>query len=88
MDPKNTQPSARGTRRQLRGVVVSRKTDKTAVVRVTRSKMHPQYGKAYKVQKKYIAHDVENSAVPGAAVVIEEMRPMSRTKRWRIISRV
>lgn len=88
MDTKNPQPKMASTRRQLRGVVVSRKTDKTAVVRVTRSKMHPQYGKAYKVNKKYVAHDAENSAVPGAAVVIEEMRPMSRTKRWRIISRV
>ena len=55
---------------------------------MTREKMHPQYGKAYKVHKKYVAHDAGNSAVPGAAVMIEEMRPMSHTKRWRIISSV
>ncbi len=88
MEQKTTQPGASATRRQLRGIVISHKTDKTAVVRVTRSKMHPQYGKAYKVNKKYVAHDVGNSAAVGATVTIEEMRPMSRTKRWRIISHV
>ncbi|OGL88690.1 30S ribosomal protein S17 [Candidatus Uhrbacteria bacterium RIFCSPLOWO2_02_FULL_51_9] len=88
MDKKIAQPSGQATRRQLRGIVISHKTDKTAVVRVTREKMHPQYGKAYKVHKKYVAHDAGNSAVPGAAVMIEEMRPMSHTKRWRIISSV
>lgn len=70
--------------RQLNGVVVSTKMDKTAVVAVSRMKKHPLYLKQYKVTKKYLAHDPENSAVEGQKVTITETRPLSKRKRWLI----
>ncbi len=74
--------------RQLNGVVVSTKMDKTAVVAVTRMKKHPLYLKQYKVTKKYLADDPENSAVEGHKVVISETRPLSKRKRWLIVKEV
>jgi len=74
--------------RKLRGIVTSNKMDKTAVVIVTRTKKHPLYHKQFKLTKKYLAHDPENKAAVGAAVVISETRPLSRRKRWVIESPV
>lgn len=70
--------------RQLSGVVVSTKMDKTAVVAVTRMKKHPIYLKQYKVTKKYLAHDPQNEAVEGQKVTITETKPLSKRKRWLI----
>ncbi|MFN2115173.1 MAG: 30S ribosomal protein S17 [Anaerolineae bacterium] len=72
-------------RRQLQGTVVSNRMDKTAVVRVERMKAHPLYRKVIRLHSKYMAHDEENEAQIGDEVIIEECRPVSRSKRWRII---
>lgn len=68
----------------LRGVVVSTKNDKTAVVSVARFVKHPKYQKFFKKDKKYQAHDENNSAVVGDKVEIEESKPISKTKRFVI----
>lgn len=72
-------------RKRLKGVVVSRSGEKTAVVRVERSKLHPIYKKRYVLSKKYHAHDSKNVTAEGDTVTIEEMRPVSKKKRWRIV---
>ncbi|AJC73000.1 30S ribosomal protein S17 [Pseudothermotoga hypogea DSM 11164 = NBRC 106472] len=72
-------------RRRLVGVVVSDKMDKTVVVSVARWLEHPVYKKHIKRSKKYHAHDEHNECKVGDVVVIEETRPLSRTKRWRVV---
>lgn len=71
-------------KRKLKGVVTSDKMSKTKVVEVTRLKKHPRYLKYYKVSKKFKAHDEENKYRLGDKVVIQETRPLSKEKRWRI----
>jgi small subunit ribosomal protein S17 len=66
------------------GTVVSTKMDKTAVVLVERRYPHPLYHKIVRSTKRYKAHDANNSAVLGDVVRIEETRPISKDKRWRI----
>lgn len=68
----------------LRGVVVSTKNDKTAVVSVARFVKHPKYQKFFKMDKRYQVHDENNSAQVGDKVEIEETRPISKTKRFVI----
>lgn len=80
-------PSTPAKRRRLTGTVVSAAMQKTVVVRVDRMQMHPVYKKRYRVSKKFHAHAVTPFAV-GEKVVIEETRPLSRTKRWRVIEKV
>ena len=75
----------RGSRKTRVGTVVSRKMDKTAVVAVERKVAHPVYGKQVVRTKKYYAQDDENAAREGDVVRIVETRPLSRTKRWRIV---
>ncbi|MCH8049099.1 30S ribosomal protein S17 [Patescibacteria group bacterium] len=74
-------------RRRLTGTVVSDKMDKTAVVRVERTVLHSKYLKRYTISKKYKAHDSDNTAKVGDMVTIEETRPISKDKRWRIVSK-
>jgi small subunit ribosomal protein S17 len=74
----------RGRRKSLVGIVVSNKMDKTAVVAVERRERHPLYRKIVRSTKRYKAHDPNNAAVLGDVVRIEESRPLSREKRWRI----
>jgi small subunit ribosomal protein S17 len=74
----------RGRRKTLIGTVVSNKMDKTAVVSVERRYPHPLYHKIIKSSKRYKAHDPQNAAVLGDVVRIEETRPLSKEKRWRI----
>jgi len=74
----------RGRRKSLIGTVVSNKMDKTAVVSVERRYPHPLYHKIIKSSKRYKAHDPQNGAVLGDVVRIEETRPLSKEKRWRI----
>ena len=74
--------------RKLNGVVVSDAMTKTRVVMVTRLKKHPKYLKYYKVTSRFKAHDEENAYHKGDNVVIEETRPMSKEKRWRIVGNV
>ena len=75
-------------KRKLTGTIVSHKMEKTAVVLVERIKKHPRYLKRIKQTKKYHAHDPANQYHEGEKVVIEECRPLSKKKRWRIISKV
>jgi len=73
-------------RRVLQGRVVSDKTDKTITVMVERRVMHPLYKKFITRSKKYHAHDEENRCKVGDLVRIRECRPISKTKRWEVIS--
>ena len=70
--------------RRIQGVVVSDKMDKGIVVEVTRIRRHRIYKKAVRRQRKFVAHDPENSCKIGDEVVIETSRPLSKTKRWRL----
>ena len=70
--------------RQLTGMVVSDKMDKTVTVVVERQVMHPPIGKVVKRTKKYHAHNEGNDAKMGDRVVIEECRPISKTKAWKV----
>lgn len=74
-------------KRILEGIVVSDAMIKTRVVAVTRLKKHPRYHKYYKVTKRYKAHDEKGEFSVGDAVRIQESRPMSKEKRWIIISK-
>ena len=74
------------SRRAIQGVVVSDKNDKTIVVLVETHKRHPKYGKRVKYSKKYYAHDENNAAHVGDTVTIMETRPLSATKRFRLVS--
>ena len=67
------------------GRVVSDKMTKTIVISVERKIMHPMYGKFIKRTKKYAAHDEKNAAHIGDLVKIMETRPLSKTKRWRLV---
>jgi len=71
--------------RSATGRVVSNKMEKTATVLVERQIQHALYGKYIKRSKKYHAHDEENRCQPGDLVMIEECRPMSRSKTWRVV---
>lgn len=75
-------------RRQLQGIVVSDKMQKTAVVEVVRLKQHPIYKKQFKVNSKYKAHDEKKEYKIGDKVIIEECRPLSKDKCWRVIGKV
>jgi small subunit ribosomal protein S17 len=75
----------RGRRKVLEGLVVGDKMDKTAVVEVEDRKKHALYGKVIKSNKKYKAHDENNEAAIGDRVSIMETRPLSKTKRFRIV---
>jgi len=72
-------------KRELVGKVVSDKTDKTITVLVETYKKDPLYGKRVKSSKKYAAHDEKNEAKVGDTVRIVETRPLSRTKRFRLV---
>ena len=74
--------------RKLKGEVVSDKMQKTVVVAVTRLKPHPKYKKYYKVTKRYKAHDEKREYKAGDEVIIQETRPMSKDKNWRVIGKV
>lgn len=73
-------------RRKLRtGVVVTDKMDKTVVVRIDRQVRHPLYGKIVRRSSKLAAHDEANDAHVGDTVRVMETRPISKTKRWRVV---
>jgi small subunit ribosomal protein S17 len=74
-----------GKRRSKVGRVVSDKMDKTVVVSVERLRRHPIYKRVVRLSSKFKAHDEENSARVGDTVRIEESRPLSREKRWRVV---
>jgi len=74
-----------GRRKTRTGTVVSDRMDKTVVVSVERLLAHPLYGKQVSRRKKYHAHDEENEYRVGDVVRIEETRPLSKRKRWRVL---
>ena len=74
------------SRRILSGEVVSTKMDKTVVVLVKRMFRHPLYQKSITQSKKYAAHDEKNSYAQGDQVLIRETRPLSKTKKWEVLS--
>lgn len=69
----------------LSGVVVSNKMEKSIVVSVERTIMHPIYKKFFKTNKKFMAHDEEQEANIGDVVRIEESKPLSKRKRWKLV---
>jgi len=73
-------------KRVMQGVVVSDKQDKTVTVLVERRVMHPLYKKYVKKSKKYAAHDEANSFKEGDNVSIRECRPLSKNKRWEVLT--
>ena len=73
------------TRKTLMGLVVSNKMDKTVVVKVERKFAHPKFKKVVKSTSKFNAHDEKNECCPGDFISIRETRPLSKTKRWRVM---
>ena len=71
-------------KKQRTGIVVSNKSNKTAIVSVERKVKVPIYGKYIRLTKKFAAHDEKNQTNIGDTVTITETRPLSKTKRWRI----
>ncbi|KKU11939.1 MAG: 30S ribosomal protein S17 [Parcubacteria group bacterium GW2011_GWB1_45_7] len=84
MDKDKVKPK----RRQLKGVVSSDKMDKTVVVTVSARKQHEKYLKYHNVSKRFKAHDENNEYKVGDKVVIEETRPISKDKHWRVVSKI
>ncbi|GMV39247.1 MAG: hypothetical protein AMXMBFR64_09630 [Myxococcales bacterium] len=76
--------SERGTRKSLSGKIVSDKMDKTVVVEVSSLVQHPVYKKFVRRRKRYKAHDETNQYQLGDVVLIEETRPLSKDKHWRV----
>jgi small subunit ribosomal protein S17 len=79
------QINARTQRKERTGEVVSDKMAKTIIVRVERRFRHPQFKKVVTSYKKFVAHDEKGEAKVGDRVRIEETRPLSKTKRWRLV---
>jgi small subunit ribosomal protein S17 len=82
------EPGGRKRRKVRIGVVTSDRMDKTVTVSVERRFAHPLYGKGMKRSKKFHAHDPENTYKVGDTVRITETRPLSKTKRWRVLELV
>jgi small subunit ribosomal protein S17 len=82
---EQTTATARSARKVRTGVVVSDKMDKTVLVRIDRQMRHALYGKTIKRSTKLSAHDETNDAHVGDTVRVMETRPISKSKRWRIV---
>jgi|SRR5581483_3397644 len=81
---ENTNTEQQSHRKELIGLVVSTKMQKTIVVQVERQKAHNLYGRVISRRKKFYAHDEENTAHVGDYVRIQETRPLSKLKRWKL----
>jgi small subunit ribosomal protein S17 len=75
----------RGNKKERMGEVISNKMTKTIVVRVQRRFPHPEFKKVITQYNKFYAHDEKNEAKVGDRVLIQECRPLSKTKRWRLV---
>ena len=73
-------------KRIMQGVVVSDKMDKSVVVNIERRTQHPLYKKFIKRSKKYVAHDENNTCKEGDVVEIQECRPISKRKNWKVVT--
>ncbi|MEI6221763.1 MAG: 30S ribosomal protein S17 [bacterium] len=80
-----TTEQVKNTRQRKTGTVVSNKMDKTIVVEVSYRKAHPKYKKIVATKSKFYVHDKNSKAVVGDTVIIEETRPLSKLKRWRLV---
>ncbi|MEM7036420.1 MAG: 30S ribosomal protein S17 [Bacteroidota bacterium] len=85
MSTENTTTKTRNLRKERVGKVVSDKMDKSITVAVERKVKHPIYGKFVKKTTKLMAHDEKNEAGAGDTVRIMETRPLSKSKRWRLV---
>ncbi len=85
INPTVPPPEHRGNRKERLGEVISNKMTKTIIVRVERRFAHPKYKKVVTGYKKFYAHDEKSEAKVGDRVRIEETRPLSKTKRWRLV---
>ena len=81
----HTKFSSRGQSRVLEGKVVSHAMQKTLVVQVDRTVLHPRYHKRYIRSKRYLAHDEKEQFHVGDMVSLKECRPLSKRKRWRVL---
>ena len=81
----STETNIRGARKVRKGIVVKKSGAKTVKVAVSYREIHPGYGKVITRTKNYQAHDEDDSAKVGDTVTIMETRPLSATKRWRIV---
>ena len=77
--------SDQANKKTMTGVVVSNKMDKTLVVKVERRFSHPVFKKVVKTTKKYKVHDEKNECLEGDFIRIQETRPLSKEKRWRLL---
>jgi small subunit ribosomal protein S17 len=84
MADTTSQPAQAGRQKTVVGEVVSNRMSKTIVVKVTRTKGHGFYGRVVSHDKKFYAHDEKNTARIGDIVRLEETRPLSKLKRWRL----
>ena len=75
----------RNRRKTMVGIVTSNKMDKSIVVSIEETRRHPLYGKSTKITKKFMAHDENNECQIGDKVRIMETRPLSKSKRWRLV---
>lgn len=82
---KATPSTGTASRRRLIGVVVSTKMQKTVTVKIDRTVLHEKYQKRFHVSKTYLAHNEDASVKVGDTVTIEETRPLSARKRWRVV---
>ncbi|HBM45734.1 MAG: hypothetical protein UT05_C0008G0010 [Parcubacteria group bacterium GW2011_GWF2_38_76] len=78
----------KGKAKRLKGAVVSDKMDKTVVVKVDRYVEHPKYEKRFTISNKFKAHDEKNEYKEGDVVIIEECRPISKDKTFKVIEKV
>ncbi len=83
----STETENRGARKVRKGVVVSKMGTKSVNVAVSYREIHPVYGKVITRTKKYHAHDEADTAKVGDTVTIMETRPLSATKRWRVVAK-
>jgi small subunit ribosomal protein S17 len=76
------------SKKTLQGIIVSDKMAKTVVVEVERIKEHPKYKRRYKVHKKFKAHNETGEFHTGDKVIIEETKPISKDKKWKVIQKI
>lgn len=85
MTTSETARAPQSSKRRLIGVVVRARMQKTVVVQVDRTMTHPKYRKQYRVSRRFAVHAPGGNLHEGDLVTIEETRPLSKTKRWRIV---
>ena len=78
----------KNSRKTKTGTVISNKMTKTVIVGVTKTMQHPKYGKVIQMTKKYYAHNEDETIQAGDKVTINETRPLSKLKRWRVVEKI